>query len=141
MFGLPWGRKGYTYDNTRRWLRLPAAWPVKCDFLQQAAGQKPQVTESVDVGAGGISILVPQNIAAGNLLRLEIYAPSLKRSFGVEGQVVRSTPVGQTGYELGIRFSRIDPADQQILNEAIERFYNPRQLARQKSGVWWRNLP
>jgi len=139
VFEFLWGRKGYKYSNTRRWLRLPAAWPVKCAF--DAPGQESRVVESVDVGAGGISVTVQQNIPVGNRIQLEVYAPPLERFFRVEGQVVRSIALSKGGYELGIRFIQMDSKDQQALNEAVERFYKPRERARQKEGEWWRNLP
>lgn len=139
MFEFLWWGKGYKYSNTRRWLRLPAAWPVKCAF--DTTSQESCVVESVDVGAGGISVMVQQNVPVGNRIQLEVYAPPLERFFRVEGQVVRSIPLGKGSYELGIRFIQMDPKDQQALNEAVERFYNAREKARQQQGDWWRRLP
>ena len=134
--GIPWagiwGRKGYQYDNTRQWIRLPAAWPVKAGF---------QIAESIDVGAGGISMILPQNVPVGSRLPLEIYTPPLERSVRAEGQVIRSIPSEKTGCTVGVLFVRIDPQDQQALNETVERFYRPRERTRQQKGIWWRALP
>lgn len=136
MFGF--GSKGYKYSNTRQYLRLPAAWPVKCAV--GSASSDPRVTETTDVSAGGVAILVPEPVPAGNPIHLEVHAPPLGRTIQAEGTVLRCQPAGQVGYELGIRFVRIDPKDQADLSEAIRTFYNPGQRDRQQGGTWWRKL-
>lgn len=139
MFEFLWGRKGYKYDNTRRWIRLPAAWPVKCQFQSQESVQR--VTETLDVGAGGVAMTVSKKVPIGTQVQIEIHVPPLNRPIRVEGKVVRCSPAAQDVYELGIRFTRIDPADQQALDEGIKKFYSPREKSRQQTGIWWRRLP
>jgi hypothetical protein len=79
-------------------------------------------------------------IPVGGRLQVEIHIPPLERSVRAEGQVVRCRPNRSGGFDLGIRFDRIDASDQALLNEAIEKFYSPRQRSRQHSGSWWRRL-
>lgn len=139
MFGFPWGKKGYEYDNTRRYLRFPANWPVKCEVRPEQTAHR--VTETVDVSAGGLALLVPDSIAVGSRIRVEVYVPPLERSLTAEAQVVRCTPLDQNGFEIGVRFVQIEPKDQQALNDAVGQFYNARQKNRQQTGRWWRRLP
>ena len=130
--------KGYSYDNTRRYVRLPAAWPIR--YEAQAQGSQRQVTHTADVSAGGVALSVREMMPVGALIRLEVHVPPLARSIQATGEVIRCLPGRKGGYELGIRFQQIDPKDQTLLDEAIERFYSPRQKDRQRSGAWWRNL-
>ena len=124
--------KGSRYGNTRSYQRLPAAWPIKC--APQAEGKTEEVTSTSDVSAGGVAILSHQEIPVGSRIRLEIHVPPLNRSIPAEGVVVRCRParVGKS-FELGIRFSQIDPADRIALNEAVEGSYGPRQTG----SSWW----
>lgn len=135
---FPFGSKGYKYSNTRQYVRLPAAWPVKFDL--GASTQELRVTETTDVSAGGVALLVSEPVPIGSTLHLEVHSPPLGRTVQAEGRVLRCQPAGREGYELGIRFVRIDPKDQADLNEAIQKFYSPGQRERQQGGSWWRNL-
>ncbi len=135
---FPFGSKGYKYGNTRQFVRLPAAWPVKCALDKTSSDLR--ITETTDVSAGGIALLVPQPVPIGSSIRLEVHTPPLGRAITAEGTVLRCEPTGREGYELGIRFTRIDPKDQADLNEAIQKFYSPGQRERQQGGTWWRRL-
>lgn len=126
----------YKYQNTRRYLRLPAPWPIKCEPKTEANGK--HVMRAEDVGAGGVRIVLGQELPAGSRLHLEIHVPPLNRSIRAEGKVVRCLPK-ERGFELGIRFERIDPRDQAALNEAVERFFSPRQRIRQHRA-WRREI-
>ena len=137
MFGR--GSKGYRYDNTRKYVRLPAAWPIK--YETQAEGAPRQVTHTSDVSAGGVALSVREMLPIGSRIKLEVHVPPLNRSIHAGGEVLRCIPARRGGYEIGIRFDQINPTDQVILNEAIERFYSPRQRSRHRGGAWWRSLP
>ncbi len=130
--------KGYKYSNTRRYIRLPAAWPIK--YEPQAQGSGRQVTHTSDVSAGGVAISVREMLPAGSRIRMEIHVPPLGRSISAEGEVVRCVASHRGGFSIGIRFHRIDPKDQTDFNEAIEQFYSPRQRDRQHGGAWWRRF-
>jgi len=136
MFGA-WS-KGYKYGNTRRYLRLPAAWPIKCESPADGAGR--QVTHTADVSAGGVSVTVREMIPVGGHVQLEIHIPPLDRSIQAQGKVVRCLPARGGGFSLGLQFEQIAPEDQQALREAIDRFYSPKQRARQEGAAWWRKL-
>ena len=132
--------KGYKYDNTRRYMRLPAAWPIKYELLQVEGGGL-KVTHTADVGAGGVALSVGEMFQVGSRIQIEVHVPPLDRSIHAVGEVMRCAPVRRGGYTLGIRFEQIDSQDQAALDEAIGRFYSPRQKNRQHDGAWWRNLP
>lgn len=130
--------KGYKYANTRRYIRLPAAWPIKCE--PETDGSSRHVTHTADVSAGGVSVTVREMIPVGGRIRMEIHIPPLDRSIQVQGKVVRCLPARGGGFSLGVQFEQITSEDQKALHETIDRFYNPRQRARQESSVWWRKL-
>ena len=136
MFGR--SSKGYKYDNTRRFVRLPASWPIRYETPVEGGGR--QVTHTADVSAGGVALSVREMLPVGSQIKLEVHVPPLNRAVQAVGQVVRCLPGRKGGYELGIQFTQIDPQDQSLLDDAIERFYSPRQRDRQRSGAWWRNF-
>ncbi len=137
MFGRR--SKGYKYDNTRRFVRLPAAWPIRYEPEIEGAGH--QVTHATDVSAGGVALSIREMLPVGSRIKLEVHVPPLDRSIQAVGEVIRCLPGRKGGYEIGIRFERIDEEDQALLDQAIERFYSPRQRNRHRSGAWWRTLP
>ena len=137
MFGR--SSKGYRYDNTRRFVRLPAAWPIR--YETQAEGTSRQVTHTADVSAGGVALSVREMIPVGSRIQLEVHVPPLNRSIQAIGEVTRCFPGRRGGYEIGIRFEKINTTDQVILDDAIQRFYSPRQRSRQRGGAWWRTFP
>ncbi len=133
-----WWSKKSKYENTRQSLRLPAAWPIKCE--PQTAGDGRHVVSTRDISAGGVAVIVREMIPVGSRIRLEILVPPINRAIQAEGQVLRCLPDRRGGFELGIRFTTIAPEDQAALNEAIERFYNDRKKSRQQRGTWWRRF-
>ncbi len=133
--------KGYSYDNTRRFVRLPASWPVKYQPELDAGAPAQQVAHTGDVSAGGIALNVREMLPVGTRIHLEVHVPPLGRSLRAIGQVMRCSPARGGGFEIGVQFDQIDKTDQVILDEAISRFYSPRQKNRYRSGTWWRNLP
>ncbi len=129
--------KQYKYDNTRQYLRLPVSWPLKCAVGAQG-GDRQHVTRAKDISAGGIRVLVPENIPLGHTVHVEIHVPPLNRVISAKGQVVRAEPQGNQ-IELGIRFVEIDPQDQTALSEAIDKFFSPDERSRQQQA-WWRKI-
>ena len=129
--------KRYKYGNTRQYVRIPAAWPIKCQ--PQTVEDKTQVSSTRDVSAGGFRVIMREMLPVGSRLRVEIHVPPLNRSIQIEGRVVRCLPT-QGGFDLGIQFLKIDPPDRTQLNEAIERLL-PRHLRETHKKAWWRKLP
>ncbi len=136
MFHRP--GKAYKYSNTRRFIRLPAAWPIKCEPQTREDGR--HVTHTADVSAGGVAILSREMIPVGSRIRMEIHILPVDRSVSAEGKVVRCLPARTGGFELGIQFDRIAPEDQRALNDAVEGALTPRERTRQKGASWWRRI-
>ncbi len=130
-----WLRKAYRCHNTRQYLRLQAAWPLK---WRTRAGRDRQVTMAKDVSAGGIGLVVREMIPVGSPVSVEIHIPQINRTISAEGKVAR---IGEhrDGFELGIRFMEIDPEDRTVLNEVVERLSTVRQKVRQWKP-WWRQI-
>ena len=137
LFGRWFRLNRYQYENTRQYLRLPAAWPIKCQPQEVAGGQ--YVTRTKDVSAGGVAIDLPEMVPAGSHLNLEIHVPSLNRVIAVKGQVVRCIPGRHGGFALGVRFTEINEQDRKDLNEAVQRFSSAADRARQRK-FWWRRI-
>jgi c-di-GMP-binding flagellar brake protein YcgR len=131
-------KKGYQYSNTRRHLRLTAAWPVK---IESGLSGRSLIRSTADVSGGGIRLLVSERVNPGAQIGLTLNIPRLGKSIPVQAQVVRCIEVPKAnGFELGLHFSTIDPANQKILTEAIENQLPPRERSRQQEGEWWRNF-
>lgn len=129
--------KRYKYENTRQYLRIPASWPIKWEE-ERTQAEMPRLTSTKDVSAGGVRVEVREMIPVGSRIRVEVHVPPLQRSIGAQAQVVRCLLVKGGSFELGIRFVQIDPQDQAALNEAIRRFTNPQEIAKQEKRSWWR---
>ncbi len=129
--------KKYKYENTRRYPRLPASWPIKCEPATPSDGK--MVTQTNDISAGGVAITVRKMLPVGTRLQLEIHIPPLDRSLRATGRVVRCSEGRGGGFELGVRFDQIDLKDQGALREAIESFYGPEGLSHQRKS-WWRKF-
>ena len=142
MVNVFFRRPKYSYDNTRRFVRLPAAWPVR--YEAQTGSENPggerKVTHTADVSAGGIALSIREMLPVGSRVQVEVHIPPLDRSVHAMGIVMRCMPDRQRGYNVGIRFEQIDAQDQALLNDAIEQFYSPRQRNRHQGGAWWRRL-
>lgn len=130
--------KRYKYDNTRRYLRLPAAWPIKIELAEPPGGR--QVSSTQDVSAGGVAVRFRNPLPAGSRVRVEVSLVPLGRSISAGAQVVRCSPGAGGEFDLGIRFDQITPEDRKALEEAVERFSSPRDRAHQKKASW-RRLP
>ncbi len=129
--------KRYKFKNTRRYIRLPIAWPVKCHVVSPS--ETHHVTATQDVSAGGIRVVMPQKVPLGHQVQMEIYVPPKDRLISVHGQVIRCVACPTGGFELGILFKEIDAQDRQILNQTVKRSHSPRyQILHRKA--WWRKV-
>ncbi len=129
--------KRYKYENTRRYLRLPAAWPVKCTALSASDGQSVHSTQ--DVSAGGVSMISREMIPVGSRMQVEIHVPPLNRSISLTVVVVRCLLQKDGRFDLGLRFLDFPENERAQLDQAIARYASIRQKeSHQKS--WWRKV-
>lgn len=135
---LSWFRKGFQAENSREYARLPASWPIKCEPLTGADDR--QVSATRDVSAGGCSVVLPEKIPVGSRIGLQIHIPPIDRTLQAEGLIVRCQPLPRgTSFDVGVRFTRIDPADRAQLSDVIEQISRPERRARQQRN-WWRSI-
>ena len=130
--------KRYRYDNTRRYKRLPAVWPVK--FTVIFCAENPDSVRMKNISAGGVALVSKKGLPMETCLRLEILVVPAQRTIQAVGKVVRSAPQKGAGFELGISFVEIDPKDRALLNEAIDRFYLDENSPSPRKS-WWRKIP
>ena len=133
-----WGRKRYRYENTRQYLRLKASWPIRYRLVSDPGGER--LTTTQDVGAGGVSLVVEEEISKGSRLQLELSVTPLDRRVDAEGEVVRQLPIKRSGFEIGVQFVKMDPQDRSALNEMVQQFIPAHRQARELSP-WWRTIP
>ncbi|MCM8794481.1 MAG: PilZ domain-containing protein [Candidatus Omnitrophica bacterium] len=129
--------RGYSYENTRQYPRLPASWPVKCK--SETMKNAPQLTTTKDISAGGVAVRVSEPLATGSRIRLEILVLPLNRTIEATGRVLRCAPIKGGGFEAGVLFVEIDPQEKEALKKAIEEFYGSRLPSSKRR--WWRRLP
>ena len=106
--------------RTRRYLRLPASWPVKIR-LRSGPGTR-HVAATKNVSAGGIAVVLQKMFPVGTDLHIEIYVPPLDHTIRAEGEVVRCVTLRGGHFESGIHFLEIHPKDRAALTKAVEKF-------------------
>ena len=97
---------------------------IKVDYF--IMGIMPVVDEgsSKDISAGGICIIVDENIKIDSVVFLTLHLPDGKSPVKVRGRVVRSTE-GKSAkekgknYETGIVFIKINPDDQERIAKYV----------------------
>jgi len=131
--------RGYLFPNSRQYIRLPAAWPIKCEPQTQEDGK--HVVHTRDISAGGVSIEIKEVLPPGTRVHLEILVPPLNRTIQADGKVVRSLSALKGGGSIvGIQFERIDPEDRLALKEAVERFSKALKDRKPHKEHWWRQI-
>jgi hypothetical protein len=110
-------------DERRRFVRLPARWPVECVVLPETRSQR-LVTK--DVGGGGMRLFGERAMAPGTQLQLAVHAPGREAPVNVLGVVVWSEAQQtndqlerQRSVEIGVRAAEIAPQDQEILMQGV----------------------
>ena len=129
--------KRYSYDNTRRYKRLPAAWPVKYMVVPLAEG--PYLLNTKDISAGGVSMISQKMMTPGAMLEMEILITPIKKTIKAVGKILRCIEKRKGEFELGVQFEEIDPEEQVLLDQAIETFYRSKDSAPRRER-WWRKL-
>ena len=129
--------KRYSYENTRRYKRLPTAWPVK--YAPMPLSKNLIRMTMKDISAGGVAFLSDREAPIGSTVNMEILVPPIQKTICAVGEVLRCTALKNAGFELGVRFDQIDPGEQKLLEKAIDAFYSGKDPnLRQKS--WRRKI-
>ena len=131
--------KGYRYENTRQWVRLPCNWYVK----YKIAGRKTPETLVIakDVSAGGIRLETQEPVELGTQVTLKVNAnvAPIREVLEITGKVVRVREISPEVYEWGIEFEDIGKEKQAELNKRIELLAGGDRVGRHK-GQWWRQV-
>jgi CheY-like chemotaxis protein len=95
--------------HNRCLMRVPATLHFPGDF-------KAVLGETRDLSMGGMSVIVPEEIIAGDMLSVELWPKTAGDKVKVTAQVLRSKPSDEgRGYLLGCRFTRIDETLRKLL--------------------------
>lgn len=107
-------------EEKRRYARLPASLPVKCD-LQKGTAKSVKEAFSKNISQSGILFSAPKSIPISTALSLEIPLPDLSSSIKAEGRVVRAEEITPNKiYDIGVVFTKIDPKDLHAIQEYIQ---------------------
>ncbi len=106
----------------RKYIRLKAPLGVTYHILKKHKRPRPHKTLVKDVGGGGISLVVYEDLRAGDLLELGIQIPHLVEPVTAVGEVVWFVRTKGTDRELreaGLRFRDIKPMELRHILEYV----------------------
>ncbi len=113
-------KKSYPAQNSRQFKRFRADYLVK--YHLAGSNEAPAVSNIKDVSAGGVKFWSDQFLPLGTLLKLSILIPPIGRILEALGRVVRVRQAKEGSiYYTGVAFLEVPKADQEALNDWIER--------------------
>lgn len=114
-------------EEKRKYMRFNASLEAK----SRAAGWfRPRIRYLVkDVSREGFKVNTRDTLLKeGDLLELEMSLPGKKSTIEASGQVVWNNKLGDSGYNIGLRFKSIKPEDKfDILNFAYDNWVRSRR--------------
>ena len=118
-------------SEKRRNTRAEVSWPV---VILTAHGA--MVAETKNIGASGAFIFCRTPLSPKEKVKVFIMAPE-RKSLAVSAEVAWSNPLGGEGDTppcgVGIRFTRVSPADRQFLRDIIAEHYESKVSRMAKS--------
>jgi c-di-GMP-binding flagellar brake protein YcgR len=99
-----------SHDDRRRYRRVQA--PVFCRPVLQA-GQRAAKQQTVDISLGGMRIFSGDEVPKGTRFELELFLPDRSTVVcKVEVMWIERLPLGSpSNYDVGLKFTEIDPRD------------------------------
>ena len=113
-------------EDKRKFIRFS----VSLDAKSKAAGWfKPRAKYSVkDVSKEGLKMSSKGALKEGDMLELELSIPGKKPPITAMGQVVWNHKLGDSGYDIGLKFKTIKPEDKfEILDYAYNKWIRSRK--------------
>lgn len=103
-------------EERRRYIRLDTRLRITYRILPSPA---PTISETLDIGGGGIRIFLNEPMNVGTLLELEIFLPEDNKPIRCRGKVVwieefsiyQGTKEERKELEAGVEFTNIAPED------------------------------
>ncbi|MBI4314018.1 MAG: PilZ domain-containing protein [Candidatus Omnitrophica bacterium] len=131
--------KGYRYENTRQWVRLPCDWYVK--YQVEGKDTPETLVTAKDVSASGIRLETRETVEMGSIVHLKINAnvAPLRKVLEVKGKIIRMQEISPESYEWGIQFEGMGEPEKAELNRRIESLAGRERLSRHR-GQWWRRI-
>ncbi len=113
----------YIGPERRRYPRLKAA-VIEYYLLNGTATEEPSFTR--DIGAGGISIIINEEVAVETLLGLKIFLPNQNYPVKAKGRVAWVTESSlklpnTKHYDVGIEFIEINELDKQKISQYVAK--------------------
>jgi c-di-GMP-binding flagellar brake protein YcgR len=106
----------------RKFVRLKAPIGVVYNLLKKHRRQRPQASLIEDIGAGGLSLAVREDLRGGDLLEMDIQIPHLGEPVHIVGEVVWFSCAVQEGERVrkaGVRFRDAEARDLKHILEYI----------------------
>lgn len=86
---------------------IPSQWELPCQGLVK------------DIGGGGVSMVVSDNITAGDHLEIELYLPRLSSHYRLFGKVMRVIEKDENRRTLGVQFVKMNEADRKEIVQYV----------------------
>lgn len=118
------GLKVITYTTPRKSVRYPLAPPANVYVLEDAALDRPQLCQLMNISAGGACIVSEYRYEAEQSLRLQVALSKNQRyATAYHCQVVRVTPRKGGRFEYGLLFTQLDDRTQSCLTQDIRAIH------------------
>jgi hypothetical protein len=102
------------YSIQRRWKRFRVEMRLKV-FLPKDGPLKFTFAQGSDISEGGLAAYIPLELNPGDSVEVEFIFPYSKNTVRVLADIVN-----KNGFRYGMAYSKIDPADREILLRALK---------------------
>lgn len=114
------GLRVMTYKTPRKNARYPLAPPANVYVLEDAALDRPQLCQLMNISAGGACVVSEYRYEPEQLLRLQVaLSKSQRYATAYHCQVVRVTPRQGSRFEYGLLFTQLDDRTRSCLTQDI----------------------
>ncbi len=113
---------GQLVEERRKFIRLNINVQIRFSIIEDYKAQK--IAETKDIGAGGICLILDQELKKGDTLKLDIVLPDDPPTIHALGRVVWTKSFSMameknTRYDTGIEFTEIGDEDRKKINKYV----------------------
>jgi len=112
-------RKGTKMEDRRFFKRIGYDGTVRCNIIREGASFDA-LTTSINISGGGIQLTSTEDLESPQNIALELFVPGYQKAIPVRGEVVWAhNSESQSDYLAGIRFTKIDSYDRQMILDYV----------------------
>ena len=114
-------------EERREFIRLNASVDVQYTILEKTSPSGGAGVSSRNISAGGLCLIVYEDVPVGSLLALSVYFPDLDFPIICKGKVAWSKAFAvadeeKKRYDIGVEFVDISDEDRQKINQCVLSF-------------------